>query len=321
MTLTKHPHGISSFGVPVFGSDSNIIAGDVYFVCSVAGTKWFAGVDAPECGSLETPFATIDYAIGKCDSGNGDVIFCLPGHAETLASAGAITADVADISIIGLGKGTSRPQLTLSATGSTIAVSAANVTFKNIEIVPGVAEIVTVFNVTAAECTLDQIYSKANSTYCIMTMVLTTTAANDLTIKNCQFVQTTGPAANSKFITLAGVDRCKIVNNFMDVALTNHASSTIIGGTAASIDVLVADNYLKMAGGTTQVSTVLLYAATTGMCVNNRVFSAATALAGTINPANCYCAENYAENAVAKNGILDPVVTSDMRMKTEVMYL
>ena len=320
MTISNFPHGIASMGVPILGTPS-IISGDVYWVGATAGASWVAGVNAPESGQKATPFATIDYAIGKCTANHGDVIYVLPGHTETLATAGAITADVAGVSIIGLGNGTLKPQLTLSATASTIAISAANVTIKDIEIIPGIAEIVTVFNVTGANCTLDGIVSKTNSTYCIMTMVLTTTAANDLTIQNCHWVQTVAPAANSTFITLAGVDRFRCLNNYFDIALTNHASSAILGGTAASINCEICGNLFKIAGGATILSAVLLFAASTGVMAWNACVGTAAALAGLNNPANLYCVENYAENAVAKNGVLDPVVTSDLRLKTGVVYL
>ena len=155
-----------------------------------------------------------------------------------------------------------------------------------------------------------------------MTMVLTTSAAVDLTIQNCNLVQTVAPAANSKFITLAGASRFKCLNNFFDVALTNHTGSTILGGTAASIDCEIRDNIFKIAGGATILSAVLLFAASTGVMARNVCVGTAAALAGLNNPANCYCVENYAENAVAKNGVLDPVITvSDLRLKTGVMYL
>ena len=139
MTLSRFPHGISSMGIPILGSPV-VISGDVYWVGATAGVSWVAGVNAPESGQKATPFATIDYAIGKCTANHGDVIYVLPGHAETLATAGAITADIAGISIIGLGNGTLKPKLTLSATGSTIAISADNVTIKDIIIIHIMAE-------------------------------------------------------------------------------------------------------------------------------------------------------------------------------------
>ena len=191
MGISRHPRGVSSFGVPVLAGGDYPISGSVFFVGSTN-----SGVDSPDYGSKELPFATIDYAIGKCTANKGDVIYVLPGHVETLASAGAITADKADISIIGLGRGTNRPTLTLSDTASTIAVSAANVTFENIIITGSVAELVTVFNVTAAGCTLNRVdfHGGATSTIKFLT---TTAAADKLTIMNCHHYTTAAVTANA----------------------------------------------------------------------------------------------------------------------------
>lgn len=312
MGETRFPHGVSSFGVPILGTTENVIGGDVYWVGATAGSTWLAGVDSPNYGSKDLPFATIDYAVGKCTASNGDVIYVLPGHTETVTVAGGITVDIAGISIIGLGNGSNRPVITLSATGSTIAVSGANVTFKNLNIVAGVAEIVSVFNITAANCTLDGLYSYPNSTYCIKAFVLTSAAGDDLTIKNCRITQTQAPAATSIFIKLIGADRCRIMNNEIDVALFDGAGTTLIGGAStASLNVKIIGNALMIiptAGGAT-LSVILMYAASTGMIAYNSLALTTAVLAGINNPANCFVNENYITKAVAKSGILDPVVS------------
>jgi hypothetical protein len=56
-------------------------------------------------GTFNAPFGTIDYAIGQCTAGRGDVIFVKPGHAETISAAGSIACDVAGVAIVGLGSG------------------------------------------------------------------------------------------------------------------------------------------------------------------------------------------------------------------------
>ncbi len=321
MSMTPFPHGITSMGIPVFPQE--VISGDVYWVGATAGASWVAGSNSvATAGEKETPFATIDYAIGKCTASNGDMIYVLPGHTETVSAAGGITADVAGISIIGLGNGKLKPKITLSATASTIAVSADNVTFKNIEIVPGIADIVSVFYITGASCTLDGISCTTNSTYSIKSMVLTTATADYLTVCNGHFVGTVAPGATSIFFNLVGADQFKYFNNFSNIVLSNHNTScTIGGGTTASLNVEIFGNRIAQTGGTTQASSIIMYTACTGIICDNRIFTGSTSLAGGLNPATCYCAENYIENAVAKSGILDPTVTSDLRMKTQVMYL
>ena len=74
--------------------------------------------------SENSPFATIDYAVGKCTASNGDVILVMPGHVETVATASALDFDVAGIKVIGLGWGDLRPKVQLSAAASTVEFNA-----------------------------------------------------------------------------------------------------------------------------------------------------------------------------------------------------
>jgi len=50
-----------------------------------------------------SPLPTLDYAIGKCTAGRGDTIYVCPGHAETLATASAVTFDVDGVEVVVLG--------------------------------------------------------------------------------------------------------------------------------------------------------------------------------------------------------------------------
>lgn len=82
--------------------------------------------------TYKRPFASIDYAVGKCTADRGDIIYVLPGHAESIVAATSLVCDVAGVQIIGLGANKARPTLTWSTlTTATVAVSANNVTFKN----------------------------------------------------------------------------------------------------------------------------------------------------------------------------------------------
>lgn len=100
--------------------------GNIWFVNSTTGTNAAGYGQNPD-----SPFATIDYAIGNCTASNGDWIMVMPGHTETLSASGAITADVAGIRIIGLGTGRNRPILTFSGTTCEVKVSASNVSLEN----------------------------------------------------------------------------------------------------------------------------------------------------------------------------------------------
>ena len=78
--------------------------GDVYYVHSTNGSDG-GGKNGK---SPDSPFASIDYAVGKCTASQGDVIVVMTGHTESVVTDGGLTVDVAGITIVGLGEGDSR---------------------------------------------------------------------------------------------------------------------------------------------------------------------------------------------------------------------
>jgi len=113
--------------------------GDIYYVDSGSGSSSNTGLADDEA------LTTIDAAINKCTASQGDVIYVLPGHAETIDEASAITCDVVGIHIQGVGRGTDRPQLTWDDTASTIVMSAANVSWDNFHFINDVDALVVWF--------------------------------------------------------------------------------------------------------------------------------------------------------------------------------
>lgn len=138
-------NGISIRGLPVL----NTHAGNVFWVNSATGSNG-------NKGTRDRPFSTLDYAIGRCTANNGDVIMVMPNHAETITGAGGITADVAGISIVGMGTFNQRPRFLMDgATTVTFLVSAADVSVQNCVFASGHADVVTCFNVTAVGFTVE----------------------------------------------------------------------------------------------------------------------------------------------------------------------
>lgn len=301
MPITNYPGGISSFGLPVLGGGIPATSGSVFFVHSGTGSNGNDGL------SPGAPLATMAYAIGLCSANKGDLIIVMPGHAETISAAGGITVNKAGVSIIGLGNGTNRPTISFSATAATFAISAANVTIANLRVTSTVDEVVKMFHVTAAYCTLDNIEHFETATFQTIQFLLTTAAADYLTVQNCYHYQATAAAAAQLWIQLVGVDNARILNNTFILALQNGATCAVINATTAVVNCLIANNVILQTGGTTQVSAILLVAASTGFVVDNRVVAAVTNLAGIVALASAYGAENYALNTANKSGIIDPV--------------
>lgn len=253
----------------------------------------------------DRPLATVAYAFSSDLVGAGDVVYVMPGHTETIAAAGGITADIAGVQVIGLGWGTSRPLFTWSATDSTIAVSASSVTFKNIRCTISIDEVVSMWNITGTYVTLDAVDFEEYASGQAIQFLLTTNAADYLTVKNCFHEQITAPAANSKWIQLVGCQGVRILNNTFHLVFTNAAASITISGSTAVVGAIISGNHIVQRGGTTQVSAILLVDSSTGSYVsNNRVACTATAITTVIDVGNAgYAGGNFAQNDPDTSGI------------------
>lgn len=311
MGLTNFPQGVSSFGVPVLGG-TNVVSGDVYWVGKTAGAKWIAGDDNPMAGTYEKPFATIDYAIGKCTANQGDVIYVLPGHTETISAAGGITVDIAGISIIGLGNGSLRPLITWSATASSLLVTAANVSIRNIVTTLSVDEVVSMIAVSADGCTLDTIdlkeYGAKGATGQAIQFLLTTAAASNLTVQNCRHRQLTAAAADQVWIDLAGTTNTRILNNSIYVVAKAATGSYCIRGSVACVEAEVIGNRIIWYGSTI-VSPISFITTSTGMIAENYIGMTGAAVKSTIFVGDAmYMFENYVTDSVVTSGIIVPAI-------------
>jgi hypothetical protein len=128
----------------VEGLMGGFLGAKIFYVHSVTGSDTqYDGL------AWDTPFATLDYAIGKCTADKGDVIIVRPGHAETTT---AIAADVAGIRIIGLGRGRAKPAFTATtAATDLINVSAANVLIANVRLVGAASGCTALLDLNAAD--------------------------------------------------------------------------------------------------------------------------------------------------------------------------
>ena len=117
--------------------------GSIFFVHSGTGT------DAAGKGrNPDAPVATIDYGVGLCTAGKGDVVYVMPGHNEGLGNA-QITVDIEGVSIIGLGRGSIRPRIDFDHANSSIDIAAHGVTIKNLGLLPSVTDVLVAIDVNA----------------------------------------------------------------------------------------------------------------------------------------------------------------------------
>ena len=191
--------------------------------------------DSAGFGTRQRPFATIDYAVGQCSAGRGDVIYVMPNHDETISGAAGVDFDVDGVTVIGLGRGASMPRLDFTATGSTVEVNADNVGIYNINFHSNISAVVIGLSVL--------------------------TGSTDLVVEGCNFdVETTTTDEFVIAINLGvGCDRAIIRNNIIDQGLGGAAHAIkLVGATlGCTIDNnrIVGDYSVANIGGITTLST------------------------------------------------------------------
>lgn len=224
-------NGITIRGIPLVQTHP----GEVFWVSNVTSglmSGHLAGSNSNK-GTFNAPFATIDYAVGRCAANRGDIIFVKPGHAETISAATTLALDVAGIAVIGLGQGSNRPTLNFTATTSNIAVSAANITWHNILMTGGVDAIVAVMTVSAADCVIQLNYRDVTGQ---CTDCLLTTAGADRLYVNVNDYDGATAAGTNAGIAIVGGDHIEITGRYMD---GNFAVGGIDIRTTATTDLLV----------------------------------------------------------------------------------
>lgn len=233
MPISNFPGGFTE-GISIRGMPLTLTyPGQVFWVgnSTVLSPYCRTGADGGD-GTYNAPFATLDYAIGRCTASRGDIIMVKPGHAETISTATALAIDVAGIAIIGLGLGSLRPTFTFSTATATIAVSAANVYLRNLLFVANFADIASVFTLTTAKdfqverCEFRDTSSILN----FLTVVTTGATANaaDGLVFSFNRVFSLGTTANSTTIVLGGnLDRFEMNDNFYTGGVVNNTAALL----------------------------------------------------------------------------------------------
>lgn len=189
--MTNFPNGFANGvmirGVPLLQAQP----GQVFWLYNGADLERgeAAGSDNNH-GTFYRPFATLSGALAQCQPGRGDIIVVKPGHAETISSATAMSLNMSDVAIVGLGSGDSRPSFTLdTATTSTITITANNLAIQNCRFVANFAAIASLFT-----------KAQASVTGSISGTTLTVTAVGSGTLYVGNTLSGTGMTAGTKIL-------------------------------------------------------------------------------------------------------------------------
>ena len=226
MGLSNYPHGWSN-GVVIRGVPVEIPHSGKVFWVNNATSGLPDNAKSGSNGNVGTylaPFSTVDYGIGRCTANRGDVIYVMPGHAETVTTT-SIAMDVAGVSIICLGQGDNRPTFTYNATGSTITVSAANMAWRGGYHESTILDCASAFTLGAAKgFSLHDGFFEDTTAILNFLSIVTTGAtdndADDLTVvNNTWYGLNTTPLA---FVSILAAElRPTISRNYNDMAATS----------------------------------------------------------------------------------------------------
>ena len=271
-------NGVAIRGMPILNS----YGGNIFWVDSGSGSN-------TNDGTHVRPYATLDYAVGKCTANNGDLILVKAGHTETVTAAGGLDLDVAGITIIGLGNGSDRPTVNFTtAVTADMDVDADNITISNFLFTGGIDALTGPIDVNAA----------------------------DFTMMDCETKDVTGQATDF-IVTDANASRLMIDGwTHRGAAAAGGASALqIVGGDGATVRNFFIDGNFDTAAienVTTAATNLTINGGANGSYIRNRnsadvCFTAVATTTGNVGP-NIYA--RVADNAA---NITEAFVGADMQ--------
>jgi hypothetical protein len=252
--MTNYPngfkYGINLRGIPLVQTHP----GQVFWLgnSSVTGVNCRGGSNGND-GTFNGPFATLDYAVGRCVANRGDVIFVKPGHAETISTAAVAALDVAGVAVVGVGVGSNRPTFTFTAAAANIPITAANMSIQNVLFVANFADVASFFTATGTATPTDFTvenceFRDTSSILNALTIITGNATANcldGLTFRANRISSLGTTAATTAIKTTVDNKRISITDNFGNWAVLNDTACMFAAGSANQTDFEFARNRLN----------------------------------------------------------------------------
>lgn len=287
----------------------SITSGNIWFVDSGAAQRSDTN-DGEHGKSWDMPFATLDFAVG-CASVD-DVIYVAEGHAETLATAGALDLDVQGLKVIGLGQGTRKPKFTIGATSvaaADIDIDAADILLENCQFTIAAVDVTAMIDMNAKNFTCRNCDFTMNVTsYEAVTAIDINgggaNACDRAVIDGCTFWATVA-AGSAQAIELGEVadgvliKNCRVFGDFSNAAIHNPTGKVLTRLT-------IADCWLQ--NTQTGDHSLELVSACTGFAIRN--FYHGDTDAALVDPGSLFSYECYGNDTVDKNGMLVPAAVT-----------
>lgn len=266
------------------------------------------GSDVPHYGkSYDKPFATLDYAIGRCTASRGNTIYLLPGHAEAEATAASIaTMDVAGVYVVGVGTGTLMPTFSLSDDEATFTMSAADCILSGVRIYSTVADVavgVTMAATSDGSVVQNCVFRDSADDEELLVGVSVAAAAVGNKILYNDFKTTASGGSANAILSAANTD-LQVIGNTAFGAYSTGAMLTSGVLTQATIK----DNIFVNSAA---IGIALNGTTSTGILARN-LLGGTTSMAAALTGEDAMVVfENYVTGDVAASGVLDPGVDTE----------
>lgn len=301
---------------PTANTRRNQPSGKILYVRSIGSNGDGTGIGTGV--SPQEPMATLQEAITSLAgrSNMGDVIYCLPGHVESISSADYFSGGGAAsyFSVIGLGNGSNLPTFNWTTATSTWLLDTAGVELSTLRLnlcgstATGALTVATPITVSAANCRIVNClinWGQDTDTGCGSTLgAISVTAPTFDFINNiCVNLDTAGTLAVS-FLSLNGADGARIFFNYIAGGTTSTTVGPVHFVTTASLNAGVIGNYIENRRASSTKALTSAIAGVTGEISYNRFFvnSGIVAITTSNLPPMYQC---FTSNASAKNGALD----------------
>lgn len=264
-------------------------------------------------------YPTVKLALAQCLASRGDYIIVAPGHTESIANATDLAANVAGVTVIGLGSGSLRPTFTFTtAITANIPVTVANFTFKNCIFVANFADIVSCFTNNAGPefAVINCEFRDTTSILNFIAIVTTTVTVNaDGLMFNGNKLIIKGITAATTPIKIAGtIDRVTINDNSVTKAVLNNTSCLLAHGALVVTNLTMARNRIYSANTDSATGGFLITTSSTtnsGMVHDNYVQGLDIA-AEILCTAGCVYGQfnNLYDGDADKSGFVSPAIGS-----------
>jgi hypothetical protein len=326
MAMSNYPGGFKD-GIVIRGMPLSVLhPGKVFWVsnASAAQLPGHKGASDGNQGTFDAPFATIDYAVGRCTAGRGDVIMVKPGYTQTITLATEILLDVAGVAIVGLGTGSLRPTITFETNATAnIPVTAANVSVYNLLFVANFADTASVFTATGTatptdftveNCEFRDTSSSLNFLHAV-TGNATANSMDGLYFSKNRILSLGTTALTTAIRILEAASRIRVTGNYGVWAVLNNTPALLSTSTFNMLSLEVDNNIVFRPNTDTSTGGILLEgtgAAMTGMVHHNhcKTLDVAGMLIMTLTSALGFH-ENYLSGTADKSGLLIPAADDD----------